>query len=400
MQKNTSNFDKLFTKANPNKNKQEKNKQAIKELKNKQAEIMDQVKLTDEDEKFLLELEEKLNEAETFSESFNEAVLSEVEYHEDKNNLSYQKTLEELLILRKINLENVQQYHDIIFNDFEKRIFNSFQNPKRKLKYLDNLKEKKIFYKIHKLKSIKRSLLLRKNSDDCIIDIKNLYKVYESRKNNNFVLNDINLSIKKGEIVALIGPSGSGKTTLMNLMSGIDSLTAGEIVVNNINISKMGESELTRFRLENIGYVFQNYGLIPNLTVEENIAIGGYMGYLSRKEKKGIKYDNYFNQKEVERILKILYLTDYKDQMPYQLSGGQKQRVSIGRTLAKKTPIIFADEPTSSLDEENSENIIEILKQINQEFQATIIMITHNDKQVDFATRVIRLRDGIIENKN
>ncbi|MGL4616870.1 MAG: ABC transporter ATP-binding protein [Mycoplasmoidaceae bacterium] len=382
-----SNYDKIITKKIDEEN-------IVKKSDTKQ-EIYD-VKLTEEDDKFLAEFENKIKEAETFSGDFNDSVLSKKEMEEKKRNSLYSKLILEIEILEKINFTNYKNNTDLIFSKINYKIFENIKNESKKENFLIKNKEKSIYKKIRKLLKIKRTLTLKKNSNDSIIDIKGLNKIYESKTINNHVLKDINLSIKRGEFVVMIGASGSGKTTLMNIISGVDKLTYGEIIVNNLNISRLKESELTNFRLENIGYIFQNYGLIPNLTVEENVSIGSFMSFLSKKQKRKIKYDNYVNQIRVDEILENLKLADIKNKMPYKLSGGQKQRVSIGRTIAKKTPIIFADEPTSALDENNARNVIELLKTINTIYKTTIIMITHNDKELEFASRVIRLKDGQI----
>ncbi|MGL5246548.1 MAG: ABC transporter ATP-binding protein [Mycoplasmoidaceae bacterium] len=382
-----SNYDKIVTKKI--------NQDNIAKKSNKKHEKKE-IKLTEEDDKFLVEFENKIKEAEIFSGEFNDSLLSKQEIKNQIRNSLYSKLIMEIELLEKINFTNYNGYTNLIFSKINYKIFEHIKDENKKENFLIINKEKSIYKKIKKLSKIKRTLTLKKNSSDSIIDIKGLNKIYESKSLNNHVLKDINLSIKKGDFVVLVGTSGSGKTTLMNIISGVDKLTYGEIVVNNWNISRLKESELTKFRLENIGYIFQNYGLIPNLTVKENISMGSFMSFLSKKQKRKIKYDNYINELKVDEILENLKLTDIKNKMPYKLSGGQKQRVSIGRTIAKKTPIIFADEPTSALDENNAENVIELLKKINSIYKTTIIMITHNDKELDYASKVIRLKDGRI----
>lgn len=382
-----SNYDKLVTKKI--------NQENVVKMNDKK-EKSDQIKLTEEDDKFLEEFERKIKEAEIFSGEFNDSLLTKKEIEEKNRNLLYSKLIMEIELLEKIDFKNYKNSVDLIFSKTNYKIFLKIKDEAKKESFLLKNKEKAIYKKVKKILKIKRTLTLNKNYSDSIIDIKGLNKIYESKTRNNHVLRDINLSIKKGEFVILVGASGSGKTTLINIISGVDKLTYGEIIVNNRNISILKESELTEFRLENIGYIFQNYGLIPNLTVEENISMGSFMSFLSKKQKRKIHYDNYINQQNVNEILENLKLSEMKNKMPYKLSGGQKQRVSIGRTIAKKTPIIFADEPTSALDEANAKNVIEILKTINSVYKTTIIMITHNDKELDYASRVIRLKDGRI----
>lgn len=383
-----SNYDKLVTKKI--------NQEKIEKKVNKKVEKKE-IKLAEEDVKFLEEFENKIKEAEIFSGEFDNSLLSKKEVDEKNRNQLYTKLIMEIELLEKINFSNYKKHTALIFSKISQRVFDYIEDENKKENYLIKHKEIAIYKRIMKILKIKRTLTLNNNMNDSIIDIKGLNKIYESKSINNHVLKDINLSIKKGEFVILVGASGSGKTTLMNIISGVDKLTYGEIVVNNKNISILKEWELTDFRLENIGYIFQNYGLIPNLTVKENISMGAYMSFLVKKQKNKIKYDNYINEQNVKEILENLNLLDIQNKMPFRLSGGQKQRVSIGRTIAKKTPIIFADEPTSALDEKNAGNVIELLKKINSEFNTTIIMITHNDKELHYASRVIRLKDGQIQ---
>ncbi|MGL5640366.1 MAG: ABC transporter ATP-binding protein [Mycoplasmoidaceae bacterium] len=382
-----SNYDKIVTKKI--------NQDNIAKKSNKKQEI-EEIKLSEEDDKFLAEFENKIKEAEIFSGEFNNSLLTKKEIEEQNRNRLYSKLIIEIELLEKIDFTNYKNYTNLIFSKINYKIFEKIKDENKKENFLMKNKERSIYKKVKKILKIKRTLTLKKNSANSIIDIKGLNKIYESKSINNHVLKDINLSIKRGDFVILVGASGSGKTTLMNIISGVDKLTYGEIVVNNWNISTLKESDLTEFRLANIGYIFQNYGLIPNLTVEENISIGSFMSFLSKKQKRKIKYDNYINELKVEEILENLELTNIKNKMPYKLSGGQKQRVSIGRTIAKKTPIIFADEPTSALDENNAKNVIDLLKTINSVYKTTIIMITHNDKELEYASKVIRLKDGRI----
>ncbi len=383
VKKNTLNFDKLFaSKFKDSKNIQESEKE---------------IKLTEEDERFLEELEKKNEEAKLFQGNFNEKILTKIEYKESKENISYENNVNDLKILENLNINNYTRYVNHVFNNFEKRRFNGIKKLEKKEAFFEKARERKIYKKIKLIHKSKRTLLLKKNSKNEIVEIKNLNKIYENKKKNSFILKDINLTIKKGDFVILVGPSGSGKTTLMNIISGIDNLTYGEIIINDVNISKMNEKELTRFRLNNIGYIFQNYGLIPNLTVEENISIGGYMSFLSKKERKNIKYDNYFNEQDVKKIIKSLGLEHVKDKMPYQLSGGQKQRVSIARAIIKKPDILLFDDCLSAVDTETEEKILKNLVKLTKD--KTTIIVSHRVSSAKNADTIIVLEHGKVIQK-
>ncbi|WP_297636112.1 ABC transporter ATP-binding protein [uncultured Clostridium sp.] len=216
------------------------------------------------------------------------------------------------------------------------------------------------------------------------IEIKNLSKVYGKGAERVDALKDINLTISKGEFIAIIGASGSGKSTLLNIIGGVDSLDKGEILVDNINITKLNERELTLYRLRKVGFVFQNFNLISALTVEENIE----MPVLLDEEK----LDKDFKKE----LLKSLNLERKKNKLPEELSGGEKQRVAIGRALSNKPEIILADEPTGNLDSKNSVEVIELLKYSARKYNQTLIIITHDEKIALEADRIIKLKDGKI----
>ena len=237
------------------------------------------------------------------------------------------------------------------------------------------------------------------NRNGNLIDVKNGYKIYSSRSSNTSVLKDINLEIKQGEFVLLLGPSGSGKTTLMNCLAGIDQLSFGDIVFDDINITKLTDHSLTEFRMKSISYVFQHFGLLPNLNVEENILVGDFLKNKNFSWK--IRKDNHQrDEKFIETLMNDFGITNEKEKMPYELSGGQQQRVAIARAISKRPKILFADEPTSALDEKTGETILKFLVEANVKYRQTIVMITHNEKITHYASRIIKLKDGrIIENK-
>ncbi|MGL5414299.1 MAG: ABC transporter ATP-binding protein [Clostridium sp.] len=216
------------------------------------------------------------------------------------------------------------------------------------------------------------------------IEIKHLSKSYGKGAEKVKALTDINLVISKGEFVAIVGASGSGKSTLLNIIGGVDSLDEGEILVSNINITKLNERELTLYRLRKVGFVFQNFNLISALTVEENIE----MPVLLDEEK----LDENFKKE----LLSSLNLERKKSKLPEELSGGEKQRVAIGRALSNKPEIILADEPTGNLDSRNSIEVIELLKYSARKYNQTLIIITHDERIALEADRVIKLKDGKI----
>ena len=194
-----------------------------------------------------------------------------------------------------------------------------------------------------------------------LISIQNVCKKYRSGEIETSALKDINLEVKKGEFVVVLGPSGSGKSTLLHVSGGLDDVNDGKIVVNGEEITKMKSSQLTNFRRKELGFVFQQYNLMPNMTVFENVEVGARLSH---------------NPLDVTKVLKEVMLNDLYHQFPYQLSGGQQQRVAIARAIAKNPSILFCDEPTGALDEETGKMVLEVLQRINEEFETTIFLIT------------------------
>lgn len=219
-----------------------------------------------------------------------------------------------------------------------------------------------------------------------IIEVRNLCKHYGQGENRVDALKNIDLTVKKGEFVAIVGKSGSGKSTLLHMIGGVDKMSRGKIIINGKDLSKMNETELSILRRRNMGFVFQSFNLIPVLTVEENIE----MPVLLDKGKMDEGYKN--------DIIRLLQLEDRKNHLPSQLSGGQQQRVSIGRALANKPSIILADEPTGNLDSDTSKDIMELLKFSIKKYNQTLILITHDLNIAKMADRIITIKDGIISN--
>lgn len=220
-----------------------------------------------------------------------------------------------------------------------------------------------------------------------IIQLKDVTKYYYNKWMVTKILKNINLEIKKGEFVVILGPSGSGKTSLLNIITGIDVATSGQTYVNGQNLINKTPSQLTKFRKLNIGYIFQSYNLLPNLTVRENVEIGWKL-----QKKHALRLN-------INELLKTIGIEKYQDRYPYELSGGQQQRVSIARSMAKNPTIIFGDEPTGAVDEEMSKQILKLFVDLNKKFKTTVVIVTHNSIFADLATRVIKVNSGqIIQN--
>ena len=217
-----------------------------------------------------------------------------------------------------------------------------------------------------------------------IVKTINLKKYYNTGENTVKALDGIDLDICKGEFLAVVGTSGSGKSTLLHMLGGLDNPTSGEIIIDGRNISGLSRDELTVYRRRKIGFVFQNYNLLPLMNVYENIVLPIKLD--------GIKPDDDY----VEEILKLLKLEDKKYFMPNQLSGGQQQRVALARALAIKPAIILADEPTGNLDSRTSQDVLGLIKISSQNLAQTIVMITHNEEIAQMADRIIRIEDGKI----
>lgn len=213
------------------------------------------------------------------------------------------------------------------------------------------------------------------------LEISGIKKSFGEGESRIDVLKGIDISIEKGEIVVLLGPSGSGKSTLLNIIGGIDDADDGYIAIDGEKTAQMNEKKLTQYRRKHLGYVFQQYNLIPNLNIKENVEVGAY---LSDKPL------------EIDDLLKTLGLYEHRHKLPNQLSGGQQQRAAIGRAIIKNPDILLCDEPTGALDYKTSKEILALIEEVNKKYGNTVIMVTHNDAIKNMADRVIKLRDGAI----
>jgi putative ABC transport system ATP-binding protein len=221
---------------------------------------------------------------------------------------------------------------------------------------------------------------------DTVIDIHNVSKIYNPEGLPVPAVNNVHLHLARGEFAALVGPSGSGKTTLLNLIGGLDSPTAGEIIINGTSITQLTPNQLIDFRLHNIGFVFQSYNLIPVLTAHENVEFIMLLQHKTKAER-----DN-----RVRTLMESVGLSDKMDVRPAQLSGGQQQRVAVARALASKPQFILADEPTANLDSKSAATLLDIMEKLNREENMTFLFSTHDQRVIDRARRVITLVDGRI----
>lgn len=222
-----------------------------------------------------------------------------------------------------------------------------------------------------------------------ILKIKNITKDYGIKGFKTRVLKDISLNVNKGDFIAIMGPSGAGKTTLLNIMSTLDKQTSGDVILDKIDVSKVKNKELSKLRREKIGFIFQDYNLLDNMTLMNNIALPLALG---KKKSKEI-------EDRVINIAKKFGLENHLDKYPYQLSGGQKQRGAASRSLITNPAVIFADEPTGALDSKSAYELLDSLEKVNKENNATIIMITHNPLTASYANEVYMINDGNIRCK-
>lgn len=214
------------------------------------------------------------------------------------------------------------------------------------------------------------------------LEIKKLEKSFDVGSNKIKVIKDVSLDVERGKMCVMLGPSGSGKSTLLNIIGGIDSADNGYVSIDGEKTKDMNEKQLTEYRRKHLGYVFQMYNLIPNLTVKENIEVGAF---LSDKPL------------EIEELLKTLGLYEHKNKLPNQLSGGQQQRTAIGRAIIKNPDILLCDEPTGALDYNTSKDILKLIEDVNKKYGNTIIIVTHNDAIKNMADTVVNLKDGKIK---
>ncbi|WP_342274268.1 ABC transporter ATP-binding protein [Spiroplasma endosymbiont of Phycita roborella] len=268
------------------------------------------------------------------------------------------------------------------------------EDKKAKLQaFKDNQKAIKKLTKTHSKEILAGKIIsMTNNTPDTQTNVIELFDVKKSYLTGDLeyeVLKGVNLKIKLGDFVVILGPSGSGKTTLLNIISGLDKPNTGDVFVAGYNLSLLKDSHLTKFRRDNVGFIFQQYNLLTNLTARENAEVGEN---LAKNKNKNMIIDD---------IFQVIEMDEHMNKFPSQLSGGQQQRVSIGRALAKNPTILFCDEPTGALDEEMGRKVLEILLDVNREYKTSIIMVTHNPNFQYVANTVINVKNGkIISVKN
>ncbi len=255
----------------------------------------------------------------------------------------------------------------------------------RKEKRLQEINDKHQMKAVNKSNKTPKGSRNLKNLSGNIIDIKNVKKIYTTKTLRFVALQKTSLSITKGDFVVILGPSGSGKTTLLNIISGLDRATEGDVVVSGTNLSALTDHELTNFRRENVGFIFQSYNLLSSLNVSDNVEIGSAL----QKDKT--------KRKKTADLLNLLDIENTAKKNTYELSGGQQQRVSIARALAKSPNILIGDEPTGALDSVTTARVLQLFQEINKETKTTVILVTHNPKIAELGNKVIFVKDGVVE---
>lgn len=213
------------------------------------------------------------------------------------------------------------------------------------------------------------------------LELNDIRKSYGEEGSRTQVLKGISLGVDRGEICVLLGPSGSGKSTLLNIIGGIETVDSGSVSIGGDTIEHMNEKALSKYRRQHLGYVFQSYNLIPNLTVRENIEVGAYLSD---------------QPLQLGELIETLGLTEHRDKLPNQISGGQQQRTAIGRAIIKNPDILLCDEPTGALDYNTSKEILALIEEVNQKYGSTVVLVTHNDAIKEMADKVVILKDGQI----
>lgn len=220
-----------------------------------------------------------------------------------------------------------------------------------------------------------------------IIQVQEVNKEYGKGKNTVAALKDVNIEIQAGEFVAIVGPSGCGKSTLLHVMAGLEQPTSGRILLDGVDVTLISERDLPKVRMQKIGFVFQSFLLIEDLTAFENVEAVLWPSVEFTKEKQ--------EAKSLE-VLREVDMLERRDHFPRQMSGGEQQRIAIARALVNSPPILFCDEPTGNLDSKTGENIMRIISQLNKERNMTVVLVTHNEELVKFAKRTLRMKDGVI----
>ncbi|AAB89781.1 MULTISPECIES: ABC transporter ATP-binding protein [Archaeoglobus] len=217
-----------------------------------------------------------------------------------------------------------------------------------------------------------------------VIELVDVYKIYRTAYYEVHALDGVSMEVEAGEFVAIMGPSGSGKSTLLNMIGCLDKPTKGEVIINGVKTSGLSDRELTKLRRDSIGFIFQQYNLIPTLTALENVELPMIFRGVARAER----------ERRAKELLKVVGIEELADRRPREMSGGQQQRVAIARALANNPKILLCDEPTGNLDTKSGRQVMGILKNLNEENGVTVVLVTHDPSLSEYADRVIRIRDG------
>lgn len=214
---------------------------------------------------------------------------------------------------------------------------------------------------------------------EIVYSLENVKKIFKSAAGDTYALDGVSFDILKGEVVVILGPSGSGKSTMLNVLSGIDTPTSGKVMYFDTELSNLNVAKLTNYRKDNLGFIFQSYNLISNLTIYENVELGAHLSE---------------NPLNIDEILDIVGIESMKNKFPYQLSGGQMQRVAIARAVVKNPKVLFCDEPTGALDEKMGKQTLKMIQDINQKYKTTVVIVTHNPSIAHLANTVIKMNSG------
>lgn len=283
----------------------------------------------------------------------------------------------ELKLDKKINKNNKKLLNK------ERQIL---ENNKTRINYKNDPSIKTKIKEIIQLnKSSKGERRIPNSRKDVLLEVKNLNKIYPLDSDIFYALKDVNLEIKKGEFVVILGPSGSGKTTLLNVISGLDRATTGDVIVNGDNLSAFRYSELTRFRRNNVGFIFQSYNLLPSLNASDNVEIGRNL------------QNNASRRLSINDVFQEIGMKDSIKKKVYQLSGGQQQRISIARAISKNPILLIGDEPTGALDQKTSLQVLKLFRDFNKNEKTTIILVTHNTNIAKLADKIIHIFDSKIK---
>ena len=224
-----------------------------------------------------------------------------------------------------------------------------------------------------------------KEDDENMIELRDVHKIYKTEFYEVHALNGVTMKIKEGEFVAIMGPSGSGKSTLLNMIGCLDKPTTGEVIINGVETSRLSDRQLTELRRDSIGFIFQQYNLIPTLTALENVELPMIFRGLSERKRRAME------------LLSLVGIKELANRKPNEISGGQQQRVAIARALANDPPILLCDEPTGNLDTKSGRDVMDIISRLNEEKGVTVVLVTHDPALSDYADRVVRIRDGRID---